>query len=171
MHDTILVVFTGILAIAVLLQTILFFGIYRSIRQLTEKIDVLSQDLLRNISIISSKVDEGLAVIKEMGEGLKPIKEKLASATEIVHKRVLELDSFLAEATDAARLEFFQIRDKIHTAENRAEEILNTVHDSILIPINEISAVVRGIKTGLDVLFRRRKNPSSISAQDDEMFI
>jgi hypothetical protein len=171
MHDTILAVFTGILAIAVLIQTFLFFGIYRSIRQLAEKIDVLSQDLLRNISIISSKVDDGLATIKEMGEGLKPIKEKLANATDIVHKRVMELDSFLAEATDAARLEFFRIRDKIQSAANRAEEILNTVHDSILIPINEISAVVRGIKTGIDVLFRRRRNPSSVSAQDDEMFI
>jgi hypothetical protein len=34
-----------------------------------------------------------------------------------------------------------------------------------------VNAVVRAVRIGMDVLFRRRRNPSSISAQDDEMFI
>jgi hypothetical protein len=169
--DTILLVLTGILAIAFLMQVIIFYGIYRSIRQMNSWMDGIGKDLLRNVEIISSKVDEGIATIKEIGEGLKPIKEKLASAADIIHKRVLDLDSFLNETTDTARLEVLRIRDKIESASNRAEEILNMLHDSIITPVNEFHAIARGIKTGIDMLFRRRRNPSSATPQDEEMFI
>jgi hypothetical protein len=169
--DPILLVFTGILAIAVLMQSIIFYGIYKSIRQMNGWMDGIGKDLLRNVEIISSKVDEGLATIKEMGEGLKPITEKLASATDIIHKRVIDVDSFLAETTDTARLEVMRIREKIESASNRAEEILDMLHDSIITPVNEFNAIARGIKAGVDMLFRRRRNPSSATPQDEEMFI
>jgi hypothetical protein len=171
LDNTILLVFTGILAIAVLMQSIIFYGIYRSIRQMNSWMDGIGKDLLRNVEIISSKVDEGLATIKEMGEGLKPIKEKLAGATDIIHKRVVDLDSFLTETTDTARLEVMRIRDKIESASNRAEEILDMLHNSIITPVTEFQAIARGIKAGMDVIFRRRRNPSNAAPQDEEMFI
>lgn len=169
MHDTILLVFTGILAVAVLFQTIIFFGLYKSVRRLTEWMDGMGKDLLKDVEIISSTVDETLATIKEFGEGLKPIKERIGSTTEIIQKRVTELDSFLAEATDTARLEILRIRDRIESATDRTEEILKMMHSSILVPVSELNAIARGIKVGFDVLFRRR-NPSR-NTQDEEMFI
>ncbi len=171
MHDTILLVFTGVLAIAVVMQSIIFYSIYRSIRQMNGWMDGIGKDLLRNVESISSKVNEGVATIKEMAEGLKPIKEKLASATDIIHKRVVDVDSFLSETTDTARLEVMRIRDKIESASNRAEEILEMLHNSIITPVNEFNAIARGIKAGMDMLFRRRRNPSSTTPQDEEMFI
>ena len=173
MHDTntILLVFTGILAIAVLMQSIIFYGIYRSIRQMNIWMDGIGKDLLRNVEIISSKVDVGVVTIQEIGDGLKPIREKLTSATDIIHKRVINLDSFLEETTDTARLEVMRIRDRIESASNKAEEILEMLHDSIITPVNEFNAIARGIKAGIDVLFRRRRNPSSATPQDEEMFI
>jgi hypothetical protein len=169
--NTILLVFTGILAIAVLMQSIIFYRIYRSIHQMNVWMDGIGKDLLRNVQVISSKVDDGLATIKEIGEGFKPIKEKLTSASDIIHKRVIDLDSFLDETTDTARLEVMRIRDKIESASNKAEEILNMLHDSIITPVNEFNAIARGIKAGIDMLFRRRRNPSSATPQDEEMFI
>lgn len=171
MHDTLLTIFTGVLAVAVLIQTFLFFGIYRSIRRLTSWMDGLSKDLLRNVEVISGKVDEGLATIKGIAEGIKPIREKLAATTDIVHKRVTELDAFLAEATSTARLEILRVQDTIHSATQKMEQTLELLRHGIVTPLNEINAISRAIRVGLDVLFRRRKNPSSTSPQDEEMFI
>jgi hypothetical protein len=171
MHDTLLTIFTGILAVAVLIQSLLFFGIYRSIRQLASRIDGLSKDLLRNVEVISGKVDEGLATIKGIAEGIKPIREKLAAATDIVHKRVTELDAFLAEATNTARLEILRVQDIIQSASEKAEQTLELLRRGIVTPLDEINAISRAIRVGLDVIFRRRKNPSSTSPQDEEMFI
>jgi hypothetical protein len=171
MHDTLLTVFTGVLAFAVLMQSLLFFGMYRSIRKMTVWMDGLGRDLLRNAEVISAKVDEGLTAIKGVAEGLKPIEEKLTGTAEIIHKRITELDNFLAEATNAARLEILRIQDTIQTASRRAQEMMELLHKSILAPLNEVHAITRAIRVGIDVLFRRRKNPSGSSGQDEEMFI
>jgi len=169
MDQTLLMVFTGILAIAVLLQSFLFFLMYRSIHKMSIWMDSTGRDLLRNIEAVSAKVEEGLTTIKSMADGLKPIKEKLAESTDIVHRRITELDIFLADATKTAQLEILRVQDTIHTATRRAQETMDLLHDSILAPLSEISAISRAVRVGLDVLFRRRKNISA--TQDEEMFI
>jgi hypothetical protein len=171
MHDTLLMIFTGVLAVAVLMQSLLFFGIYRSVRKMTVWMDSLGKDLLRNVEAVSAKVDDGLTTIKGIAEGLKPIAEKLTDATEIVYKRIAELDNFLAEATSTARLEILRIQDTIQIASRRTQETIDLLLKNILAPLNELSAITRAIRIGLDVLFRRRKNPSDTSAQDEAMFI
>ena len=168
--NTILIVFTGILAFAVLLQSLLFFGIYRSIRQMNEWLGVWSKDMLRNAQSMASNVEQAVSTLKSTAESLKPITQNLVQSTQIVHSRVVELDRFLGETTRTAQLEFMRIQDTFQMAMRRAEQAIETLRDSILMPINEASAVVRAVRTGIDVLFRRRRNPS-VSAQDDEMFI
>jgi methyl-accepting chemotaxis protein len=170
MHDTLLMVFTGILAFAVAIQTLLFFGIYKTIRQMSSYLDSLGKDLLKNVGIVSAKVDEGVAAIKSVTDGLKPIQAKLVDSTELIHQRILEVDSFLAETTETARQEIRRIQDGIQSAVQKAQQTLELVHKSLLAPLNEISAVTRAIRVAMDVLFRRRRHPSS-STQDDEMFI
>lgn len=168
--NTILIVFTGILAFAVLLQSLLFFGIYRSIRQMNEWLGVWSKDMLRNAQSMASNVEQAVSTLKSTAESLKPITQNLVQSTQIVHSRVVELDRFIGETTRTAQLEFMRIQDTFQMAMRRAEQAIETLRDSILLPINEASAVVRAVRTGIDVLFRRRRNPSA-SAQDDEMFI
>ena len=127
--------------------------------------------MLKNAQIISSRVEEGLSTIKSTAESLKPITQNLVHLTQIVHNRVVEMDQFIGETTRTAQLEFIRIQDTFQLAMRRAGQAIETLKDSILAPISEVNAVVRAVRIGIDVLFRRRRNPSSISAQDDEMFI
>lgn len=170
-HENILLAFTGILAFAVLLQSLLFIGIYRSIRQMNDWLSTWSKEMLKNAQIVSSRVEEGVSAIKSTAESLKPITQNLVHATQIVHNRVVEMDEFIGETTRTAQLEFMRIQDTFQLAMRRAEQAIDALKDSILAPISEVNAVVRAVRIGMDVLFRRRRNPSSISAQDDEMFI
>jgi len=168
--ETLLMVFTGVLALAVVIQTFLFFGIYRGIRQLKIDLDGVGNDLRRNAEIVSTRVDEGLTAVKSVTDGLKPVVDKLADATEIVRNRVAELDVFLAETTITARQEIQKVQDTIQSASQKAEQTLDQLRKSLLGPVTEINAFSRGIKVAIDVLFRRRRSPSG-SAQDEEMFI
>jgi len=168
--ETLLMVFTGVLALAVVIQTFLFFGIYRGIRQLKIDLDGVGNDLRRNAEIVSTRVDEGLIAVKSVTDGLKPVVDKLADATEIVRNRVAELDVFLAETTITARQEIQKVQDTIQSASQKAEQTLDQLRKSLLGPVTEINAFSRGIKVAIDVLFRRRRSPSG-SAQDEEMFI
>lgn len=170
MQDTLLMVFTGILAFAVLVQTILLFGMFRVIRQMSVWVDGVGKDLMRNVELISSKVDEGLTAVRGVTEGVKPILGNLSQTAEVIHSRVVEVDAFLVDATNTARLEIARVQETIHSATERAQQIIETLHESILTPLSEFGAISRGIRVGVGALFRKRRNPSR-SAQDEEMFI
>jgi hypothetical protein len=171
MDQTLLMIFTGILAAAVLMQTIIFLLISKSIRQLTMQMDSLGDKLLRNVEAISEKVNEGLTAVKDVAEDLKPVTQKLSNTAEIIHHRVKEVDAFLAEATSTARLEMLRIQETLHDASRRFQETCDLLRDGILTPVNEINAIARAIRVAVDVLFRRRRASSSSSALDEEMFI
>ncbi len=169
--ETILTIFTGVLAFAVVVQTLLFFGIYKSIRRITVWMDGAGKELLRHISVVSSKVDECLNTVKGMGEDLKPLTAKLADTTDLVRKGISDLNAFISEATDTARVEILRIQNTMKSAGERADEIIDQLYKGILAPVNEITAITQGIRTAFDFLFRRRKSLSRGSAQDEEMFI
>jgi methyl-accepting chemotaxis protein len=169
MHDTLLMVFTGILAVAVLLQTILFFGMYRAIRRMSDALDKLGKDLLGHIQTVAGKVDDGVKTIKGIAEGFKPIRDRLEDTTGIIHNRVSELDGLISEIEDAARLQVQRIQEVVQSASEKVEETLELMRKSLLAPFSEINAVSRAIRVAMDVLFRRQRNPGT--AQDEEMFI
>jgi type IV secretory pathway VirB2 component (pilin) len=83
----------------------------------------------------------------------------------------VDLDAFLADTTNAARLEVLRLQEVFQSAAQRADAVLEQLQNSVLTPINEISAVARAIRAGFGVLFGGRKNVSQGSAHDDEMFI
>lgn len=172
-YDTLLLeIFTGVVAVSLLLQSLALFGIYRSIRVLASRSEAVSNSLIRNVESLSEKVDRLLATLMGMAEGVRSLQENLTSTSAIVHKRVADLDVFVAQVTDSARLQVLRIQDVIDTASRRVEETLDVLHDSVLAPVTEVNAIIRGIKAALDVISRHRKSPSgSTSQQDEEMFI
>ncbi len=172
-YDTLLLeIFTGVVAVSLLLQSLVLLGIYRYVRALTARLEGACADLTKNIDALAGKLDRLLAGITGMAEGVRSLEENLTSTTAIVHKRVVELDSFVAEVTDAARLQVLRIQDVIDTASRRIEETFDVLHDSVLAPVTEVNAILRGVKAALDFLLRKRKSPSgSTTQQDEEMFI
>ncbi len=166
-----LVTFVGIIAASLLLQSLAFVGIYRSLRRLAARIDDVSSDLVKHVDAQSAKVEELLTIIKGMAEGVRTLQEGLSATGAIVQKRIVELDAFIAEVTDVARLQIVRVQDVVDTAARRIEETIDTFHNSVLVPVNEVNAIARGVKVALDVLLRKRKGPSSSTPQDEEMFI
>ncbi|HYK92316.1 MAG TPA: hypothetical protein VE398_26380 [Acidobacteriota bacterium] len=172
-YDTrLLEIFTGVVAVSLLVQSLAFFGIYRSVRNLASRIEAVSGSLVKNVDALSEKVNQLLATITGMAAGVRSLQENLTSTSAIVHKRVAELDSFVAEVTDTARLQVLRIQDVVDTASRRVEATLDVLQDGVLAPITEVNAIIRGVKVALDILLRKRKTPSSSTThQDEEMFI
>ncbi len=166
-----LAVFTGIVAVSLLLQSMAFWGMYRSIRQMSVRIDKLAADFTKTSGSISARTEELLKAVRGFVERLQGMQEHLTAATEIVQKRVVELDAFLDETTEVARRQVGRIQSVVENASSRVEETFETLERKVLTPINEVSAIVTGIRTALDVLARRRRRPAPASEQDDEMFI
>jgi hypothetical protein len=166
-----LAVFTGIVAVSLFMQSLALLGIYRSIRNISDRIVKLSADLSRNADNISNRGSEVLAAIKAFTERFQAMQENLTATTEVVQRRVVEVDAFLEDTVQAARLQVARIQETVDNASRRVEETFDVLQNRVLAPINELNAVITGIRVGLDVLRGRRKRPVNPSQQDEEMFI
>jgi len=54
---------------------------------------------------------------------------------------------------------------------SRVQETGEAVRTSIMAPVREISAVLSGVRTTLDFLFRRNKTGMDHATEDEELFI
>ena len=150
MTDTLLAVFTGILAFAVLMQSALFLLTFLSLRR-------LSKDLLPQIQKLTEKTEETLSVITEMAEGIKPVAGKLAGSAEIIHDRVVEVDGFLGEIMEKSRREIAGIEDAFGEVSQRIRGTIDTLSNNILMPVNRITALTKAVGVAVGVLLRRRE--------------
>jgi hypothetical protein len=168
---TILTVFTGIVALVLVVQGIALLALYRRMRDLSARLEALSLNLTKQVEALAVKADSFLAVLKTTAEKVQVVQEKVSAITDLVHHRILEVDAFLTETTDTARLQIAKFQGVMDATSAKIEETMNLLQGTILTPIMEIQALIRGIRTGIDVLFRRRRLPANRSHQDEEMFI
>ncbi len=170
--DTVLLeVFTGIVAISLLIQSLALFGMYRSIKVMAARIEGMSVKLAENINVLSGNLESLLGTLRGIADGVRSLQDNLTSASAIVKKRVEELDAFVEEITNSARLQMARVQDVVDTASRRVEATLDVLQDSVLTPVTEVNAIIRGVKAAIDVLTRKRRRPSSSVSQDEEMFI
>ncbi len=166
-----IMIFTGIAALALLFQSLAFWFISRSMKKMSVQVDRMSTDLSKTIGTISGKTEDLLSIIRGIAERIKALESRLTATGEIIQKRVVELDSFLAETTDAARLQVQRVQGVVENVSNKVEETFDLIHQGVITPAAELSALLKGIRVGLDVLLRNRKKPARTSHQEDEMFI
>ncbi len=163
-------VFTGLIALALLVQAVAVLAISRKVRDINARLDTLSAKLSKQADTLASQAADLMSAVKIVADKVHVVEENVAAVTEVVRHRVVEVDAFLNEATDAARLQMARLQDILETTAGRIDETINTLQDAIVVPVTEVHAIIRGIRCGLDVLFGRRRLPSHRSHNDEEMF-
>lgn len=168
--ETILLIFTILVAIALLIQAIAVFLIYRKVAALTETVDRL---IKQRIASILAAANELVVSFKPIVENIKVINNNLTSISAIARERVSEVGQFVGETTDTARLQVAKIDDLISNTTSRFDEVAGLLQRGIMTPIIEISALVKGVRAGFDFLISRGSNGRQPrrAAQDEELFI
>jgi uncharacterized protein YoxC len=168
---TILIAFVGLIALSFLLQALALIGLFRRVRDLSARVEAVSAKLTKQIDSLGAQAESFLAVAKSTAEKVHAMQENVTAISKVVHGRVVEVDAFIAEATDTVRLQMARFQDVIETVSQRFDETIDTIQSAIITPIMEVQAIIRGIRTGLDVLFAWRRRFGNRSHQDEEMFI
>ena len=74
--------------------------------------------------------------------------------------------------SDRLRLQVIRLDQLLSNTVARVEETTELVQHNVLKPIRELSAILAGVRTGLDFLLRRNKSRADRPAtQEEEMFI
>jgi hypothetical protein len=105
-------------------------------------------------------------------EPLRTITSNLADISKMLRERTADVDALVAELVDKSRAQVIRVDQMVSDLVKKVETTSDAVQRGVLAPMQEVSAVIAGMRAGLEFLFtRRRKTSVSETAQDEQLFI
>jgi ABC-type transporter Mla subunit MlaD len=166
-HDTILTAFVIIAALALVAQAGIFYGIFEALRQLQRTVQQSASG--KRLDEVAQTVTDFLS---ESREPVRTIITNLAGISTMLRERSMQVDAVVAELVDRSRAQIIRVDQMVTGMVEKVGTTADAMERGVLAPLNEASAVIKGVQKGLDVLFsRRRAATASESTHDDQMFI
>ena len=158
-----------LVAVAVLMQGGAMVGIWLAIRRMQREVEAVRADLKQRLDPLTQSVGE---ILTNSREPVRAIVTNLAEISRILRDRTSRVDEAVGELVDRSRLQIIRVDQMVSDLVQKIETTADTVQRSVLSPIHEVSAVVKGVRSGLEFLFSRRRTPSvSEATQDEQLFI
>ena len=156
-------VFTGIAAVALIIQAGFLFGIYKASRGMNDNVR-------RLMPKIESLIDVSRQTIEDSRKQIADITSKASDILETTRVQVRRVDEILEDASARARVQMDRAEMVLDDAMERAQRTVALVEGGIVKPLREIQGVAAGIRTAFLFLMKGRPNPSRATS-DEEMFI
>src|SRR5215470_3453219 len=166
-------VFSILAAIALIVQVVILTLLFFEVRRTTEKVNSLSSDL-------QSRVGPILTRVQILLDDTQPkISSMVSDASHIVYlarDQAQKVDRVFTEAADRLRGQLIHADHILSGALEAVEEAGSGFKNSFWRPMQKASALVQGIKVGLDLLRSRRASKSKgdeppRETQEEELFI
>jgi methyl-accepting chemotaxis protein len=168
--DTWLQVFIVVASVAIVVQAAMLAAMFFQMRRLSERLERFTGDLESRLTPILSRVQIFL-------EDTQPkISEMVADAAHVVYlarAQAQKVDRVFTEASDRLRGQLVRA-DRILTGAMEAmEDAGSKFTHSVWRPVQKVSALMQGIKVGIDLLRSRRahRRPEEPLEQEEELFI
>ena len=164
--------FSIVAAIALVVQVAILIGLFVELKRTTESINRMVNDLHSRIGPVLTRAQ---ILLDETEPKISALVEDASHVVYLARTQAQKMDRIFTEAADRLRGQIVRA-DRIVTGTlESVEDAGAQVRRSFLGPVQKVSALVHGLKIGLDVLRSRRSNNREPVAetveQEDELFI
>jgi hypothetical protein len=163
--------FSIVAAIALVVQVGILIGLFLQLKRTTESINRMVNDLHTRIGPILTRTQ---ILLDDTQPKITSLVDDASHVVYLARAQAQKMDKVFTEASDRLRGQLVRA-DRILTGTLEAVEDAGTqMRRSFLGPVQKASAVVQGIKVGLDFLRSRRAHRESVQEgleQEDELFI
>jgi len=158
-----------LVAVAVLMQAGAMLGIWLAVRRVPGQIENVRSDIKQRIDPLAQST---LELVNNSREPLRTITANLVEISAILKERTSSADAVAAELLEKSRSQIVRVDRMVSDLVERVESTADSVQKGVLGPVNEVSAVVKGVRAGIEFLFsRRRVTNVSEATQDEQLFI
>jgi hypothetical protein len=163
--------FSIVAAIALIVQVGILIALFLQLKRTTESVNKVVNDLNTRIGPILTRTQ---LLLDDTQPKISTLVEDASQIVYLARGQAQKMDRILTDATDRLRGQLVRA-DRILTGTLEAVEDAGiAMRRNFMGPVQKASALVQGIKIGLDVLRSRRGNKSSVREtveQEDELFI
>ncbi len=172
---TLLAVLVGIIAVVMIIQSIAILILVLNLRKSIVRLETLLTQFTHDMQPVLESAREflvdGREKVNAISARINAISANVLEISDIIKGQVARLDGLLTEASQRARLQLIRADELLSETITRAEETGEVVRRAVLAPVREITAILAGVRTTLDFLFRRDKRGVEQATQDEELFI
>jgi uncharacterized protein YoxC len=169
--QTWIAVFVVVAAVAIVIQVAILTALFFQMRRTMERLEQFTTDM-------QSRVGPILTRVQLLLDDTQPkISELVADAAHVVYLargQAQKMDRVFTEASDRLRGQLVAVDRILTGALETVEEAGTQFRRSVWRPMQKVSAVVTGIKVGLDLLRSRRgrtAHPDDPVEHEEELFI
>lgn len=170
--ETWLLIFIGIVAVAVFLQAMVLVGILIAVRQTAKRVEVLATEVHERVLPLIGKVQ---TLVEDVQPRVSVMLSDAAEITTLARVQVQRMDRVLADASDRLRMQVVHADQIVTGALDTVEDTTTQIRRSVAGPVNAFVALVKGVQTGVEFFVTKgRRSPSSevpSETQDETLFI
>lgn len=162
--------FIVIAALALTIQTAILLTILVKMRPIGQRIDQVATDLQSKIEPILVNTNR---ILSDSEDRIKSIMGDAAEITHTARGQAQRVDRVFTDALERLRLQIIRADHIVTGTLEVVEDTGLRVRQSVLTPMNQISAVLKGLKVAIDVVrgHQARRSGSDGVPQDEELFI
>jgi uncharacterized protein YoxC len=164
-------IFSIVAAIALVVQVSILIGLFLQLKKTTESINRVVNDLHARVGPILTRTQ---ILLDDTQPKIAGLVEDASHVVYLARTQAQKMDRVFTEASDRLRGQLVRADRIVTGALETVEDAGTQVRRSFLGPVQKASAVVQGIKVGLDFLRSRRghREPANETVeQEDELFI
>ncbi|MBI1738726.1 MAG: hypothetical protein HYR58_05710 [Acidobacteria bacterium] len=161
--------FIALAAVAIIGQMLILLGMFLQVKSMNERMTRIATDLHARIDPILSRLH---MVVEEAGPQISSAAADAAEITRLARAQTEKIDRVFTEAIDRLRMQVLRADQILTGAIEEIESAGTEFKASVLRPVRQATAFVKGIKVGLDFLRGQRRSPERArEQQDEELFI
>jgi uncharacterized protein YoxC len=162
--------FIVIAAVAIVIQMAVMVGMMLSVKKSLDHFTRLSTDLESRINPILTRVNR----ILEDSEGrISSVMGDTAEITRLARSQAQKVDRIFTDTIERLQIQVIRADQILTGAMEVVDEAGTKFRNTLWGPIRQASAVMKGIKVGLDMLRRQQGGvvEADVASQDEELFI
>jgi hypothetical protein len=171
-HNDVAIVFIALVSVAIIIQMWILYGIFKAMGRLNTQVTAARESFESTKGSLLEDVRTLLHQSIELVSNLNRISADFSAISSAARVQIEKVDGLVTETTDMARQHVQRLDGIISDAISHIEHTSRVVQDNILAPVREVSAVIKGVKMGLEFLTSKRR-PATVdkATQDEAMFI
>jgi methyl-accepting chemotaxis protein len=169
MASWVMPLFVIVAAVSLFLQMLIFGAMFLTIRRLSKRMEEIADDLQKRVNPVISRLQ---MLVEEAQPRISGMISDAAEITHVARNQVQRVDRVLTEAVDRLRMQLVHADQILTGALETVEETGARIRSSVWRPVQSVTALVRGIQTGLEFYRGRRRRADGVTEQqDEELFI
>jgi len=171
MPGWVLPLFVIVASVSLFVQMLIFGAMFLEFRRLSKRMEQIVDDFQGRINPVISRLQ---TLVEEAQPRISSMISDAAEITHVARGQVQRVDRMLTEAIDRLRMQLVHADQILTGAMETVEQTGVRLRNTVWGPVQSVSALLRGIQTGLEFYRGRRRQPEGANvteSQDEGLFI